>query len=222
MFAAASLTDALESVAASYQRETGQAVRLSFAGSGAVARQVQSGAPADLVILADEPWMDRLEEAGRVQPGTRRDLLTNSLVVIAGADAPQSADPLAWVSNGDRKLVIGDPESVPAGAYARTWLQGIGRWEALQPHLVTAADVRAARTFVERGEAALGVVYRSDAVGAQGVRVVLTPPPEQQPRIVYPAALLKDAKPGADDFMAYLEGPEARAAFEAAGFGQSR
>ncbi|WP_295708448.1 molybdate ABC transporter substrate-binding protein [uncultured Brevundimonas sp.] len=222
MFAAASLTDALESVAASYQRETGQAVRLSFAGSGAVARQVQSGAPADLVILADEPWMDRLQEAGRVRPGTRRDLLTNSLVVIAGADAPQSADPLAWVSNGDRKLVIGDPESVPAGAYARTWLQGIGRWEALQPHLVTAADVRAARTFVERGEAALGVVYRSDAVGAQGVRVVLTPPPEQQPRIVYPAALLKDAKPGADDFMAYLEGPEARAAFEAAGFGQSR
>lgn len=222
MFAAASLTDALESVAASYQRETGQAVRLSFAGSGAVARQVQSGAPADLVILADEPWMDRLEEAGRVQSGTRLDLLTNTLVVIAGADAPQSADPLAWVSNGDRKLVIGDPESVPAGAYARTWLQGIGRWEALQPHLVTAADVRAARTFVERGEAALGVVYRSDAVGAQGVRVVLTPPPEQQPRIVYPAALLKDAKPGADDFMAYLEGPEARAAFEAAGFGQSR
>ena len=222
MFAAASLTDALESVAASYQRETGQAVRLSFAGSGAVARQVQSGAPADLVILADEPWMDRLQEAGRVRPGTRRDLLTNTLVVIAGPDAPQSADPLAWVSNGDRKLVIGDPESVPAGAYARTWLQGIGRWEALQPHLVTAADVRAARTFVERGEAALGVVYRSDAVGAQGVRVVLTPPPEQQPRIVYPAALLKDAAPGADDFLAYLEGPEARAAFEAAGFGQSR
>ena len=222
MFAAASLTDALESVAASYQRETGQAVRLSFAGSGAVARQVQSGAPADLVILADEPWMDRLQEAGRVRPGTRRDLLTNSLVVIAGADAPQSADPLAWVSDGDRKLVIGDPESVPAGAYARTWLQGIGRWDGLQPHLVTAADVRAARTFVERGEAALGVVYRSDAVGAQGVRVVLTPPAGQQPRIVYPAALLKDAKPGADDFMAYLEGPEARAAFEAAGFGQSR
>ena len=222
MFAAASLTDALESVAASYQRETGQAVRLSFAGSGAVARQVQSGAPADLVILADEPWMARLQEAGRVRPGTRRDLLTNSLVVIAGTDAPQSADPLAWVADSDRKLVIGDPESVPAGAYARTWLQGIGRWDGLQPHLVTAADVRAARTFVERGEAALGVVYRSDAVGAQGVRVVLTPPPEQQPRIVYPAALLKDAKPGADDFMAYLEGPEARAAFEAAGFGQSR
>ena len=115
MFAAASLTDALESVAASYQRETGQAVRLSFAGSGAVARQVQSGAPADLVILADEPWMDRLEEAGRVRPGTRLDLLTNALVVI-GADAPQVADPLAWVSDGDRKLVIGDPERVPAGA----------------------------------------------------------------------------------------------------------
>ena len=221
MFAAASLTDALESVAASYQRETGQAVRLSFAGSGAVARQVQSGAPADLVILADEPWMDRLEEAGRVQPGTRLDLLTNALVVI-GADAPQVADPLAWVSDGDRKLVIGDPESVPAGAYARTWLQGIGRWDGLQPHLVTAADVRAARTFVERGEAALGVVYRSDAVGAQGVRVVLTPPAGQQPRIVYPAALLKDAQPGADAFLAYLQGPSARAVFDAAGFGPPR
>lgn len=221
MFAAASLTDALESVAASYQRETGQAVRLSFAGSGAVARQVQSGAPADLVILADEPWMDRLEEAGRVQPGTRLDLLTNALVVI-GADAPQVADPLAWVSDGDRKLVIGDPESVPAGAYARTWLQGIGRWDGLQPHLVTAADVRAARTFVERGEAALGVVYRSDAVGAQGVRVVLTPPAGQQPRIVYPAALLNDATPGADDFLAYLQGQSARAVFDAAGFGPPR
>ena len=222
MFAAASLTDALESVAASYQRETGQAVRLSFAGSGAVARQVQSGAPADLVILADEPWMDRLQEAGRVRPDTRLDLLTNTLVVIAGADAPQSADPLAWVADSDRKLVIGDPESVPAGAYARTWLQGIGRWDGLQPHLVTAADVRAARTFVERGEAALGVVYRSDAVGAQGVRVVLTPPPEQQPRIVYPAALLNDATPGADDFLAYLQGQSARAVFDAAGFGPPR
>lgn len=222
MVAAASLTDALESVAASYERETGQSVRLSFAGSGAVARQVQSGAPADVVILADEPWMDRLEQSGRVRPGTRRDLLSNTLVVIAGEDAPDIADPLARVSNGDRKLVIGDPESVPAGAYARTWLQGVGRWEALQPHIVTAADVRAARTFVERGEAALGVVYLSDAIGAPGVRVVLTPPAEQQPRIVYPAALVKDGKPGADAFLAYLQGPQARAVFDGAGFGPPR
>lgn len=222
MFAAASLTDALESVAEAYERDTGRSVRLSFAGSGAVARQIQAGAPADLVILADEAWMDRLEQAGRLRAGTRRDLLSNALVVIAGEGSPDVADPLAWVVGGDRKLVIGDPDSVPAGAYARAWLQSLGRWETLQPHLVTAADVRAARTFVQRGEAALGVVYRSDAVGARGVRVMLTPPPEQQPRIVYPAALARDAASGADAFLSYLQGPEALAVFEAAGFGAPR
>lgn len=218
VFAAASLTDALGEIATAYQAETGQVVRLSFAASGAVARQVEAGAPADVVILADRPWMDRLSKADRIVPASRIDLLGNRLVLISAADTLVEGEPLAWLQRTGGRLAVGDPESVPAGAYARTWLQGAGQWQALQPRLVTAADVRAVRTFVARGEAVLGVVYRSDAVGVAGVRVVLEPPPSQQPEIVYPAALTPTATAGAAPFMAHLRSPEAAAVFRRHGF----
>lgn len=218
VFAAASLTDALGQIAADYQARTGQAVRLSFAASGSVARQIEAGAPADIVILADQPWMDRLAQAGRIAPASRMDLLGNRLVLISAADVQISGDPLDWLTRTGGRLAIGDPESVPAGAYARTWLQGTGRWEGLQPRLVTAVDVRAVRTFVARGEAALGVVYRSDAVGVPGVQVVAEPPASEQPQIVYPAALTTGATPAAGGFLRYLRSAQAEAIFRSQGF----
>lgn len=150
-------------------------MRLSFASSGVVAHQIQEGAPADVVILADEGWMDRLQAANAVAADSRVDLLGNSLVLIAASDAKVPGDPFAWLRAIDGRLAVGDPGSVPAGAYARTWLMQKGLWDGLQARIVTAADVRAVRTFVQRGEAALGVVYKSDAVDAPGVRVVLEP-----------------------------------------------
>lgn len=218
VFAAASLTDALSELATTYQQRSGRPVRLSFAASGAVARQVEAGAPADVVVLADGKWMDRLSTAGRIQPTSRIDLLGNRLVVIAAPDARIEGEPLDWVKRNGAKLVIGDPDSVPAGSYAREWLQGRGLWGEMQPALVTAADVRAVRGFVARGEAQLGVVYRSDATGFDEVKVVQEPPASEQPAIVYPAALTTGASDGADAFLAFLRTPEAAAVFRRYGF----
>ena len=218
VFAAASLADALTEIGAAWQAVTGVPVRSSFAASGAVARQVEAGAPADVVVLADAIWMDRLIDRGRIAPETRLDLVGNRLVVIAAMDAVIEGDPFTWLARTGGRLVIGDPDSVPAGAYARTWLHLTGRWDAVRDRLVLASDVRAVRAFVARGEAALGVVYASDAVGAGQVRVVFTPPTSEQPRIVYPSALTRPAKPVAAEFLTHLRSAEAMAVFRRHGF----
>ena len=216
VFAAASLTDALTEIAADYERAQGTPVRLSFGASGAVARQVEAGAPADVVILADPQWMDRLEAAGRLT-GPRTDLLRNTLVVIAPVASVARPDPFAVLAEGGR-LAIGDPESVPAGTYARTWLQTSGRWEAVKDRLVFGTDVRAVRGFVARGEAALGVVYRSDVVGRTDIRIVLEPPPPAQPAILYPASGVSGGSVQAQAFLNYLGTAEATAVFRRYGF----
>lgn len=218
VFAAASLIDALEDVADAYRSATGTDVRLSFAGSGAVARQVEAGAPADVVILADRAWMDRLAAAGRIQRDGRSDLLGNTLVVIAPADARIEGDPVDGLLRARGRLAIGDPQSVPAGAYARSWLERTGRWDEVQSRLVTAADVRAVRAFVSRGEVALGIVYRSDAAGQEAVRIVAEASPIGQPDIVYPAALTVGAGEGAADFLRFLRSPTAATIFRRHGF----
>jgi len=218
VFAAASLTDALTELAGIWRRKTGQTVRLSFAASGQIARQVEAGAPADVIILADTPWMDRLAAAHRINLDSRQDLLGNRLVLVAAPDARIEGDPLVWLKRTRGKLVIGDPDSVPAGAYARDWLKARGVWDGLQGSLVTAADVRAVRGFVARGEARLGVVYRSDTVGAAGVRVVEEPPASEQPRIVYPAAMRTGAPEASKSFLRWLPTVEAGAVFRRYGF----
>lgn len=216
LFAAASLTDAMTELAAQFQAEGGAAVRTVFAGSGELAHQLLAGAPADLVVLADNLWMRRLAREGAIRADSRVTLLSNSLVVIAPSDRPVA--PFAWRG----RVAIGDPESVPAGRYAREMLQRSGVWDTVSADLVLAGDVRAVRGFVARGEVDLGIVYRSDALGFDAARVVNVPVAALQPDIAYPAALTATATEAAATLMAFLRSEAAGAVFARHGFGPGR
>lgn len=214
VFAAASLRDAMEDIAALYPGE----VAVSPAGSGLLARQVGAGAPADVVILANTEWMDWLEREGAVNPTRRVALLGNRLVLIgpAGALDLDTVDAGALLDRLDGgRIAIGQTQGVPAGIYGRAWLEAAGLWDALRPHLAQTGNVRAALALVARGEAPLGVVYATDAAAEPGVRVLYEVPEALHDPIIYPAATLTEA--GAP-FMAFLQGREARAVFEAQGF----
>lgn len=218
VFAAASLAEALGDIAVAYRQATGGSVRLSFAASGAVARQVEQGAPAGVVVLADPVWMDRLETAQRIAPGSRIDLVRNHLALIARAGAETTAEPFRWLAATGGRLAIGDPGSVPAGAYARAWLRSTGAWESVSSRLVMAADVRGVRTFVARGEAGLGVVYVSDTVADPRVMIVGRPAPGEEPEIVYPAAVTRLGGERGRAFLAFARGVQAQRIFLARGF----
>lgn len=213
VFAAASLTEALGEVGRAYTRATGQSVRFSFEASGAAARQVAAGARADVFVSADVRWMDDLTKRGLVQ--ARSDLLGNRLALIAPVASRvrltiRPGFPLARAL-GRGRLAIGEPRSVPAGTYAQQALTRLGVWNGLA--LAPAQDVRAALSYVARGEAPLGVVYESDAAAERRVRVVGLFPAASHQRIVYPAAVLRKARAGAAVFYRFLGGREARAIF---------
>ncbi|MBZ8118755.1 molybdate ABC transporter substrate-binding protein [Roseovarius sp. LXJ103] len=211
VFAAASLRGALDAVAEAY----GGAV-LSYGGSGSMARQVAQGAPADVVILASDEWMEWLVAQGAVPEA--QVLLGNSLVLIGPAGAEAMAEISAetiLARLGGGRLAMGHAQSVPAGIYARDWLEGAGLWEALSPHLAETENVRVALAFVARGEAPLGIVYGTDALADPGVQVLYEVPEERHAQIVYPAAALT---PKGNSFLTFLEGSEAKEIFEAYGF----
>lgn len=222
VFAAASLTDVLKAAGEDYERRTGGAVRFSFAGSGAIARQVEQGAPADIFISADAEWMDYLQTRGLIRNQTRRNIAGNALVLIAPADRRISLRigrgfRLSEALGGGR-LATGDPQSVPVGRYAREALTNLGVWPKVADRLASTDNVRAALLFVARGEAPLGVVYRTDALSERGVRIVDAFPASSHAPIIYPAALTRDAKPDAQAFLSYLEGPGGQAQFRRFGF----
>ena len=222
VFAAASLTDVLTQIGASYEAATGKRVTFSFAGSSVLARQIEAASPADMFISADEAWMDHLAARNLIAADTRTDLLGNRLVLIAPVASSATltiADgfPLAAALNG-RRLAIADPEAVPAGKYARTALTSLGVWSELVDHLAQAENVRIALAYVARGETPFGVVYETDAKSQPKVRIVDVFPAATHPPVLYPAALLKTAGPEAAGFLAYLKSDAATAAFAAAGF----
>ncbi len=222
VFAAASLKTALDAIAAHWRKETGGRATISYAASSTLAKQIDNGAPADLFISADQDWMDYLQERKQVDPETRIDLLGNSLVLIAPADSPARVTiapgfPLAALI-GDGHLAMADPGAVPAGRYAKAALTALGVWPAIAGRIAAAENVRAALLLVARGEAPLGIVYRTDAAAEPAVRVVGIFPPDSHPPIVYPMALTRAASPGAPAFASYLRGAAARALFEAQGF----
>jgi molybdate transport system substrate-binding protein len=221
VFAAASLKTALDAIAAEWRKETGVQATISYAASSTLAKQIDNGAPADLFISADRDWMDYLQERKQVDPESRIDLLGNSLVLIAPADSAARVTiapgfPLAALL-GDGHLAMADP-AAPAGRYAKAALTGLGVWQAVGGRIAAAENVRAALLLVARGEAPLGIVYRTDAAAEPAVRVVGTFPPGLHPPIVYPMALTRAASSEATAFASTLRGPAARALFEAQGF----
>ncbi len=221
VFAAASLTNVLTEIASQWQSRGHRAPRLAFGGTATLARQLAAGAPADIFAAADGRWMDVLEQQGKLQTGTRIDLLGNELVLIAPRGRTFQVElrpgfPFARAFVG--KLCIGEPDVVPAGTYAKQALESLKWWDSLQGRIVGTDDVRAALTFVERGECAAGIVYATDAVVSDKVVLIARFPPRSHASIVYPVALLRNAAPQAQDFLEYLGSKAAAATFRRHGF----
>jgi molybdate transport system substrate-binding protein len=222
VFAAASLTDALQEISTGYENTAHVKVKSSFDSSSVLARQIEAGAPADIFFSADTAWMDYLQSRNLIRPTSRTNLLGNRLVLIAPAQSQvhlKIAPHFALVAAlGDGRLATGDPDSVPAGRYARSALTKLGVWDDVSSRLARAENVRVALIYVTRGEAPLGIVYASDALIDKGVRVVDTFPADSHEPIVYPIALTQSAKNRAAEFVGYLSGPQARAIFVKYGF----
>ena len=223
VLAAASLQEALGEAADAWARQRHPRPVLSFAGSSALARQVEAGAPADLFISADEAWMDHIDQRGLLASGSRRVIAGNRLVLIAPLDSLvklriAKGFPLARALGAGR-LAMADPAAVPAGRYGRAALEALGVWAAVEPRVVRSENVRAALALVERGEAPLGIVYATDAAASRKVRVVGVFPASSHPPIRYPAAQLKTAKAkDASAFLAFLGSRQARVILVRHGF----
>jgi molybdate transport system substrate-binding protein len=223
IFAAASLKDALDEVNTAYQRDKGQDTTVSYAASSTLAKQIEAAAPADIFISADLDWMDYLAKRNLIKPDTRTNLLGNRLVLIAPANSTLKLNvapnfPLAQAL-GNGRLAIADPSSVPAGKYGKAALETFGVWASVADKLAPAENVRATLLLVSRGEAPLGIVYRTDAVSDKGVKILGTFPDSSHPPIIYPiAAVASSTNPGNADYIAYLKSPAAGALFEKQGF----
>lgn len=223
VFAAASTKNAMDEIAQKYQEDTGNDLQVSLAGSSALARQIQQGAPADIFLSANVGWMDALEEDGLIVPESRSDLLTNSIVLVSseGGD-PVTISPELDLAGmlGEGHLAMALVEAVPAGIYGKASLQALGMWEEIEPKVAQADNVRAALALVSSGEAPLGIVYSTDAVADANVSVLGTFPAASHPPIIYPVAAIRESdNPLNAAFLAYLRGPVGTEAFERQGFG---
>ncbi len=215
VLAASSTQEALTEAAATWAEQGHPPPLLSFSSSAAVARQLAEGAPADLALTADAEWMDWLQAEGLVRPGTRREVAGNRLVLVK----PEGSGPVELTALGTGRLALADPASVPAGRYARAALEHLALWEQLREQIVPAENVRAALALVERGEAALGIVYASDALASRRVERVAYLPQGSYPPIRYPVAVAQASRhPDSAGFAAFLASPEALAIFVAHGF----
>lgn len=222
VFAAASLTNALDEIGTAYTQQTQQRVKFSYASSSALARQLEAGARADVFFSADLEWMDYVQARNLIDRATRRNVLSNRLVLIAPADSRiqlQIAPHFALAAAlGRGRLATGDPDSVPVGRYARSALASLGVWNDVADRLVRADNVRSALAFVARGETPLGIVYATDAHIEKRVRIVDFFPAQSHPAIVYPVAATSDARPEARAFIDFLQSAAARQAFSKYGF----
>lgn len=224
VFAAASLKPALDAILASPAVAAIGEAKASYAASSQLARQIEAGAPAAIFVSADEDWMNYLAERDRLVAGTRSDLLGNALVLVAPKDSPLALQlvpgvDLAAALGREGRLALAEPNSVPAGKYAKAALGKLGAWDGVATRIVSADNVRAALNFVARGEAPLGVVYRSDALSEPAVRVVATFPDDSHAPIVYPAALVAGHdSAAARRLLEALRAPAQQAIFRAHGF----
>ena len=225
VFAAASTTNALTEIAEIYEAEKKVKTAISFASSSTLAKQIESGAPADVFISANQEWMDYLEEKDLLASGTRTDLLGNRIVfIVPAASSVQSLTvspqlDLAALLGKDGLLSVGDPAHVPVGTYAKAALEGLKLWAQVENRIAPAKDVRAGLVLVEREESPLGIVYASDAVISDKVRVVGVFPTDSHPNIDYPAAVVKSSKnQAAPDFIKFLSTPQAKEIWAKYGF----
>jgi len=218
LFAASSLTDVLREIGKAYEAASGHELVVNLGASSDLARQIKAGAPADVFFSADPAQMDGLERAGLVNAADRIDLLSNALVVVVPADSKAALGSIDGL-RGMRRIALANPEAVPAGVYAQTYLQSVGLWDELKDKVVPLLDVRAALAAVESGHADAGIVYRTDAALSRRVRVALEVPREQGPRIVYVLApLAATRKTAARDLVRFLVSDPARATYQKHGF----
>ncbi len=222
VFGAASLSNALDEIIAGYAARDGVQIKASYGASSVLAKQLDAGAPADLFISADQEWMDYVEKKGLIRRESRIDLLGNALVLIAGQNNDVVVDLKPGVdlkiALAGQKLAVADPDSVPAGRYAKAALMALGCWDKVSNMLAPAENVRTALAYVARGDAPLGIVYGTDARSESRVRTVAIFPASTHPPIIYPAALTANATPAAVKFLAYLSESGPQAIFAKAGF----
>jgi molybdate transport system substrate-binding protein len=214
--AAISLNDALEEIGRAYTAAGAGQVRFNFAGSNVLARQIINGAPADLFISADQEQMNVVEKANGLVAGSRVNLLSNALAIVSSPErAALVRDQFARAPAEIRRLAIGDPAAVPAGVYARQYLESQGLWKAYESRIVPTTNVRAALTAVETGAVDAAIVYVTDAAAAKNAVVALVVPVERGPRILYPAAILTSSsnRSEAERFLKFLRGPASSAIF---------
>jgi len=223
VFAAASLTNAMQDIAAAYEKKSNVRIVNSFASSSVLARQIENGAPAEIFASADTQWMDYVAKRGLIDSASLTGPIGNALVLVAPESSPLG--PRAIDAHLDWKkllaggrLALGDPDHVPAGIYAKEALAHLGAWDALAPHLAPAEDVRAALLYVDRGEAPLGIVYLTDAKQDAKVKIVGVFPQDTHSAIVYPFALVKGAGAAARAYFKFLTGKSALAVFARYGF----
>jgi len=225
VFAAASLKNALDEIASAWTKDTGKPKpRISYAASSALAKQIEQGAPADLFLSADTDWMDYVAKKDLIKADTRVNLLGNTIVLIAPKDSAaavqvkQGFDLAKALSGG--KLAMANVDAVPAGKYGKAALEKLGAWDGVKDKVAQAENVRAALLLVVRSEAALGIVYATDAAAAgSNVKIVGVFPEDSHPPIIYPAAVVKAEKSAeATPFLDYLKSAKARPAFEKQGF----
>jgi molybdate transport system substrate-binding protein len=221
VFAAASLTDSLKAIAVTYETGTTDKIVFNFGASSTLARQIEEGAPADLFFSADEAKMNGLEKKGLILEGTRKSLLSNSLVIVVAAEkgAPVS-DPKDLATDKVKKLALAEPKTVPAGIYAREYLVKQNLWPAVESKVIPTENVRAALAAVESGNVDAGIVYKTDAGISKKVKIVYEVPPQDSPKISYPAAVVKESKQieAAKKFLNYLESEAGAKVFRQYGF----
>ncbi|CDZ39644.1 Molybdate transporter periplasmic protein [Neorhizobium galegae bv. officinalis] len=223
VFAAASMKNALDNANKAWATLGGGQVTVSYAASSALAKQIESGAPADVFISADLDWMKYLSDKQLVREGTRFNWLGNRIVLVAAKDAAKPVDirpafDLAGLLKGGR-LAMGEPNAVPAGKYAKASLEKLGLWSSVEKSVASAESVRAALAFVSRGEASYGIVYQTDAAADPGVAIVGTFPADTHPPIIYPIAILSESKSkDASAYLDYLKSGKAAPFFEKEGF----
>jgi molybdate transport system substrate-binding protein len=220
VFAAASLTEALKQIATDYEKISNDKIVFNFAASGRLARQIESGAPADIFFAADEAKADGLEKKGLLVSGTRKSLLGNSLVIVTTPDNTTVHSPTDLTNAAIQHLALGDVKIVPAGTYAKAYLEKLSLWPAVAPKVVPCENVRAVLAAVESGNVDAGIVYKTDAAISKKVKVAYEVPVADGPKITYPIALVKDGPQpeAAKKFADYLASETAAAGFKKFGF----